>query len=539
MSINADLNIAPYFDDYNIVKKYYRVLFKPGFAVQARELTQLQTTLQNQIQQFGENIYKEGSIIKGCTFTEIRNLKYVKIIDNINPESFLEKTIVQADGTIDEYYYELEDTAGLKALILQGSIGFQSRAPDLNTFFVVYLNSVVPAEFTTEKKQFNPNDSLIVKEYILRTQTVDSVTSEIIIDKGTVASTSVSALPDTVGDSFGLNVSEGIIFQNGYFLYVDNKTVVVKKYMLSETLNGEFIAQPDNISIGYVVDETIINSQQDTTLLDNSNGSPNENAPGADRLRLVPSLVARDTQVAELDPKFFILRRYENGNAVETRDVAQFNSIAKESARRTYETSGDYAKNLFNFDVIQNPTNDAFYVEMGEGVSYSKGYRISNDAKRMFEIPSVERTITIGNQPINFSYGGFCKVVYNNGLKGRVSIGSLNNVDLLNASNVKIGTAIVKNYTPDRLYLFGIRMTASSQLFSNVKYVKQGTTNGQIEIIPKIINSTESSLVFNLNKSFVKTLSDITFSRRRVKTNVSVGADRTFIIAPELNEVFS
>ena len=106
MSINTDLNIAPYFDDYNITNKYYRVLFKPGFAVQARELTQLQTTLQNQIQQFGENIYKEGSIIKGCTFTEIRNLKYVKVVDNINPESFLEKTIVQDDGTIDEYYYD-------------------------------------------------------------------------------------------------------------------------------------------------------------------------------------------------------------------------------------------------------------------------------------------------------------------------------------------------------------------------------------------------------------------------------------------------
>lgn len=535
MSINADLNIAPYFDDYNIVKKYYRVLFKPGFAVQARELTQLQTTLQNQIQQFGENIYKEGSIIKGCTFTEIRNLKYVKIIDNINPESFLEKTIIQDNGTIDEYYYELEDTDGLKALIVQGSIGFQSRAPDLNTFYVVYLNSIVPTDSTIEKKQFDLNDSLVVKEYIIRTQTVNSVTSEIIIANGSVATTSVANFADPIGDSFGLNVSEGIIFQNGYFLYVDDQTVVVKKYLLSETVNGEFIAQPDNVSIGYVVDETIINSQQDTTLLDNSNGSPNENAPGADRLRLVPSLVARDTPDAELDATFFILRRYENGNAVETRDVSQFNSIAKELARRTYETSGDYAKNLFKFDIIQNPTNNAFYVEMGEGVSYSKGYRISNDAKRMFEIPPVQKTNIIGNQPINFNYGGFCKVV---NATGRVSIGSLNNVDLLNASDVKIGTAIVKNYTPDRLYLFGIRMITASQSFSDVKYVKQGTTNGQIEIIPKIINSTESSLVFNLNKSFVKTLSDITFSRRRVKTNVPVEGDGTFIIAPELTEVF-
>lgn len=533
MSINADLNIAPYFDDYNIIKKYYRVLFKPGFAVQARELTQLQTTLQNQIQQFGENIYKEGSIIKGCTFTEIRNLKYVKVVDNVNPESFLERTEVVTDG-VDEYYYELEDADGLKALILQGSIGFQSRAPDLNTFFVVYLNSVPTG--ATEKKQYGLNDSLSIKEYVLQTRTVNSVTTEVVVPRGTVATTSVANFADPIGDSFGLNVSEGIIFQNGYFLYVDDQTVVVKKYMLSETLNGEFIVQPDNISIGYVVDETIINSQQDTTLLDNSNGSPNENAPGADRLRLVPSLVARDTPAAETDAKFFILRRYENGSAVETRDVSQFNSIAKESARRTYETNGDYAKNLFTFDVIKNPVNDAFYVEMGEGVSYSKGYRISNDTKRMFEVPAVQKTNSITNQPVNFNYGGFCKVV---NATGRVSIGSLNNVDLLNAADVKIGTAVVKNYTSDRLYLFGIRMTTPAQLFSNVKFVKQGTTNGQIEIIPKIINSTESSLIFNLNKSFVKSLSDVTFSRRRIKTNIAVNPDGTFVIAPELTEVFS
>jgi hypothetical protein len=142
MGIKTDLNIAPYFDDYDITKKYYRVLFKPGFAVQARELTQLQTTLQNQIEQFGENIYKEGSIIKGCTFTEIRNLKYIKVIDGITPESFVERTLVQDDGTIDEFYYEIEDENGLKALIIQGESGFQSRAPDLNTFFVVYLNTV-------------------------------------------------------------------------------------------------------------------------------------------------------------------------------------------------------------------------------------------------------------------------------------------------------------------------------------------------------------------------------------------------------------
>jgi len=59
MPINTNLNQSPYFDDYDQDKQFNRILFKPGFAVQARELTQLQSILQNQIEQFGDNIFKE------------------------------------------------------------------------------------------------------------------------------------------------------------------------------------------------------------------------------------------------------------------------------------------------------------------------------------------------------------------------------------------------------------------------------------------------------------------------------------------------
>ena len=81
MPINTNLNTAPYFDDYDLENQYYRVLFKPGYAVQARELTQLQTMLQNQVEQFGDNIFKEGSIVKGCNFTRINSLQFVKLVD--------------------------------------------------------------------------------------------------------------------------------------------------------------------------------------------------------------------------------------------------------------------------------------------------------------------------------------------------------------------------------------------------------------------------------------------------------------------------
>ena len=61
MPQETNLNVSPYFDDFNEDKNFNRILFKPASPVQARELTQLQTILQNQIERFGQHFFKEGS----------------------------------------------------------------------------------------------------------------------------------------------------------------------------------------------------------------------------------------------------------------------------------------------------------------------------------------------------------------------------------------------------------------------------------------------------------------------------------------------
>ena len=45
MALETDFNVSPYYDDYSESKDYHKVLFKPAVALQARELTQLQTIL--------------------------------------------------------------------------------------------------------------------------------------------------------------------------------------------------------------------------------------------------------------------------------------------------------------------------------------------------------------------------------------------------------------------------------------------------------------------------------------------------------------
>ena len=98
MPINKNLNQAPYFDDYDAEKQFYRVMFKPGYAIQARELTQLQSILQNQVESFGDNVFKEGSIVKGCNFTELDDLQFVKLNDGptgFNAESYISTSAVE------------------------------------------------------------------------------------------------------------------------------------------------------------------------------------------------------------------------------------------------------------------------------------------------------------------------------------------------------------------------------------------------------------------------------------------------------------
>ena len=81
MPLNTNLSSSPYFDDFDRNNDYYRILFKPATAVQVREVNQLQTMLQDQIEQFGDHILKAGTILDGCQFTFNNSMPYVKILD--------------------------------------------------------------------------------------------------------------------------------------------------------------------------------------------------------------------------------------------------------------------------------------------------------------------------------------------------------------------------------------------------------------------------------------------------------------------------
>ena len=151
MSINLDT--SPYFDDYNPDADYYKVLFKPGFPVQARELTALQSMLQNQISSFGEHFFKEGSMVipGGITY----NPQYTAVI--LEPQ--------QGGIDISLYIDQLVgksirgETTGVRAKVIDYLLP-PSEGVASPTIFVTYTES----GSDDESVFFTTNEALILEE---------------------------------------------------------------------------------------------------------------------------------------------------------------------------------------------------------------------------------------------------------------------------------------------------------------------------------------------------------------------------------------
>ena len=73
MPSKTDFNVSPYYDDFSTTKKFHRVMYRPAFAVQARELTTQQSIMQDQIEKFGDHIFEHGAmVIPGEVNTDTR-----------------------------------------------------------------------------------------------------------------------------------------------------------------------------------------------------------------------------------------------------------------------------------------------------------------------------------------------------------------------------------------------------------------------------------------------------------------------------------
>ena len=488
MGIETDLNVNPYFDDFDETKDFHRVLFKPAVPLQARELTTLQTILQNQVEKFGQFTFKEGSIVKGCTFTYNRDIEYVKIFDKDSSGLDINVNLF-GEGDF------LVSSQNLVSRVVATAGGLQTQNPDLNTLFFNYLNTGNAASSNTtflkgEELQVFPASTGIANivftgipnDVFLNNNDTISVTSELngtgfsgnvvtldeenqfssvkvnangtgfspddlptativaanggvftngtsssnttydlanAISNGTVTVTvnliktgnvtiansefenSSNSQFNVLGKAFQMKVQDGVIFQKGTFQRFSEQDIIVSKYT----------NKPDELAVGVTTTESFVNSSVDTSLLDNASGFANENAPGADRLKLVPTLAVNTISNAVSSNNFLRLVEFQHGMPVKLNSQAALSGLGEVLERRLYETSGDYVVEPLSLGTEQILANTShFTLAVGAGVGYNKGKRFELVNTTRLNVPMAKATANVTNQELSINYGNYVEI---------------------------------------------------------------------------------------------------------------------------------
>lgn len=590
MTINTQA--APFFDDFNENKSYHRILFKPTVAVQARELTQLQTQIQNQIKKFGDHVFQNGTVVLGGERFFESDLLSIKIETNflgvdIDLSLYVGKTIVGA-------------TSGTRAIVKQTSAFASALNPKTLIVKIVSGNGFTAGE----------NISWV---------------------DGLQSSTSKIQATDAFSSAMIFSINRGVFYINGFFVVNEAQSIIVDAY-----------SNTSSKSIGFNVNESIVDSDADESLLDNAQGFPNFAAPGADRYNIDLELVA--IPLSNDNDKFIEIARVVNGDLTINQARTLYSELEKEFARRTYDESGDYTVRAFPLSfiphlgsakarpiitagaitsytildggfeytstptilivgdgtgasataVIDNNTNSPTYqkvisitpVSGGSGYSvantvvnisgdsnkitasldpgkaYVKGFEFENTSQSYLTLDKARTTESADNLDVSLSYGNFLFVdnvlgVFDTSAFATVELHNVVRTSVTNTT--QIGTAKVRfskynsgtvgtSAATYRLSLFDISLNAS-QLFSNLESIvirsSPSTTAGanvtsgvNINLQSKVgaviggdvilSGANESSLVFPLNHEYVKELKDTLGNSQNDYTFSKVFADVSF-----------
>jgi hypothetical protein len=475
MTQKTDLNISPYYDDFDSERNFYKVLFKPGYPIQARELTTLQSILQDQVKSFGSHIFKEGSVVIPGNIAYDGNFNSVKL----NPTNFG----VDISLYIDKFTGKkiTGQISGTTAIIQFVALPDGGNVEDL-TIYVKYLDS-------DNNFQFNPlqdGESLIAEENITYGNTT--------INAGTPFASLISLDATSVGSS--ASIGDGIYFIRGYFVNVSKQTIILDNY-----------TNTPSYRVGLKIDELILNAGDDNSLYDPSKGFTNYAAPGADRFKINLTLIKK--LISDLnDTDFVELLRVENGKIKIIEPKSQYNIIKDYMAERTYDESGDYTVEPFNVSVNNSlndrlgnnglffntetteqrntPSEDLMCLKISPGKAYIRGYDVEKISTTIIDVDKPRDTARVDNVNVPFEMGNILRVNTVNGTpKQKFTI------DLLNefvGSGTTIGNARVYNFsltdaaytnnaTNWNLYLYDIQTYTTLALNSTISNTELPATS--------------------------------------------------------------
>ena len=373
----TDFNLSPYYDDFAESKQFHRVLFRPAFAVQARELTQSQTIVQNQIEKLGDHFFEKGAMVIPGEIGYDLNYYAVKLssIDSTNTLAQFTNGTVLTGGT-----------SGITATIVN-QVATDGTDPD--TLFVKYTKSG-----GTNKNENSFTDG----------ETITGTNSD---------SIALTAIVNTTATGSAAQVQAGCYYINGFIVTVLNQTIILDKY-----------SNTPSYRVGLLVTESFVTPTTDNSLNDNAQGVSNTNAPGAHRFKIDLTLTKKAIGSTE-DANFVELLRLKTGIIQSKVRTTEYAILEDTFARRTFDESGDYTVRPFDIDIREHlisVNNRGIYtslnggdatklaVGMSPGKAYVKGFEVDKLATQYIDVDKARDFDTESNFNTRFDIGNYVNV---------------------------------------------------------------------------------------------------------------------------------
>ena len=435
MPFKTNLNVTPYYDDFDKANNFQQILARPGFAVQARELTQVQSILKNQIEQMGNFLLKEGAMVVPGAIRQ-SDINYLKI-ENTYLGNTVDATQYSGGVAVDtnglSYNTDVGTiitgvTSGVKAKVIAT---IAATASDPVTLLIKTISAGGGRETGVSSTDFLRGEDITANVGITHGTTsfsANAVSAKVFTPAGAKIQPAVGTVPDydqldatTIkGKGVHAQIATGVYYVRGCFVEVPEQLCVVEKYHRGGV----------NARVGLEIKEEIVTPETDSSLLDNATGTSNYAAKGAHRLKITCTLVSKSMTATD-DLNFIELMRIRNG-ATELRvDKSDLGRIEKTLARRTFDESGDYTVRPFQFEVKESvelnefegvftkgsftdegssADTDLLAVKVSPGKAYVKGFEVEKIGTTIIDVPKARTTSSVNAESTAFDIGNFINV---------------------------------------------------------------------------------------------------------------------------------
>ena len=367
-SLSSTLFQSRYKDDFTDSNGFYRIMFNSGRTLQARELTQMQTILQEQIKRFGSNIFKDGAVVKPGERILNTTYEFTKLNVTAFPLPSDTTTLIGTTFT--------GATSGVTGRLQQV---VRAENSDPSTLYFAYTNAPSSQSCPTAVR-FLPGENITNGATTLQVQTINTDVNP------------------AVGRGTRLDIGGGIYYIQGFFVFTEAQSFLVAKYNDSPSE-----------TVGFKVIEDIVSIDDNADLYDNQGAVPNTSAPGADRFRIKLEL-ANQSQV-DSNTNFVPNLEIQNGIIIAVVDQeSSYNIIRDFVATRIRENSGDYIVKPFYLELGDDSQQGFLTLTLSDGTVVVDGYRANHYAPETFRIAKPTTTFEVNNQLTPANFGNYALV---------------------------------------------------------------------------------------------------------------------------------